>query len=713
MFQKFIIQPLLNYTIQFKLRLSYISFTLIILIGSVLFLYHENKQKEIVLQVTQVSTPIINHLQGIREGIAEMSAMSGLYLLTRDVQYKTAYQNSFDTLLGHISDLKQQKSITKAMLAALQALKTRLLELDKQYQHVMQVGINDLLNKPALQLAAEKIGPLFNQMLQTTSAMLESEKNMDDVDETIRKKILQQIYEIRSQWLNLSRNITVYLTYRDKGFKVQYPLELERLKKSIAALSEYADSFSFEQETGFDVLQNLIKNYEQALTQLVILHGGNAWRKDTQLIHDQLGPLLAQTRKDIDKIIAKEQEHAQLQIKNLLNDTQQLTANTILILIVSLFIAIIIMVLLKFLVSDRLNSVQHAMSEISSGGGLGFRLDETGRDELAVLARDFNTFVCKIKGIVDLVLSSSTNLAKEAFKMSAITECAQELSSTQEKKVMAISLINKDMSEQMIQIAEQAVAAATSVEEARLVAENGRNIVRQSIVSVQKIAAEVETSSVVVQKLADDSNSIGEVVGVIQSISGQTNLLALNAAIEAARAGEAGRGFAVVADEVRSLSNKIQEETIIIKEKIDKLQNASGDVVNKMSEMQKQADTTVALSSEAGDAFNNIVSDICAVTRMNKENAEQTRIQRENNERINLALEQLTIISQTMANTSQDACNSGNEFKIMAEQLRDIVEKFVHIPENGNPSSDIHKEMDGSQKTDKTQQEEENDIELF
>jgi len=144
--------------------------------------------------------------------------------------------------------------------------------------------------------------------------------------------------------------------------------------------------------------------------------------------------------------------------------------------------------------------------------------------------------------------------------------------------------------------------------------------IRQSVTSVEKISTEVEASSVVVQNLADDSNSIGEVVGVIQSISEQTNLLALNAAIEAARAGETGRGFAVVADEVSSLSHKIQEETIIIKEKIDKLQNISTNVVDKMSAMQ--------------------------------ENAEQTRIQRQNNERINLALEQLTIMSQTMAKTS-------------------------------------------------------------
>ncbi len=116
--------------------------------------------------------------------------------------------------MGHISALDKQKSTHADMVASLEQLKIHLQELDKQYQNVMRVGINDLLNKPALQLAAEKIGPLFNQMLQTTSVMIESEVDMDDVDETIRKKILQQIYEIRSQWLNLSRNITVYLTYR-------------------------------------------------------------------------------------------------------------------------------------------------------------------------------------------------------------------------------------------------------------------------------------------------------------------------------------------------------------------------------------------------------------------------------------------------------------------------------------------------------------------
>ena len=712
MFQNYIVKPLLNFTIQLKLRLSYVLFTLIIIIGGGLFLYHGDKQKQIVVQVTQVSTPLINHLQSIREGISEMSAMSGLYLLTHELSYKNSYQDNLVSLLQHINSLEQILSADTDMHSALTQLKSRVEQLNKQYQNVMQVGINDLKNKPALQLAAEKIGPLFNQMLQITTSMIDSESEMDDILEVTRKKLLQAIYEIRSQWLNLSRDITVYLTYRDKGFIEKYPLALSRLKKTIAGLSDYEDSFTFEQETGFEKLQNMIENYEQALGKLVALHSGDGWRKDSKLIHDQLGPLLEKTRNDVDNIIAKEQKNAQQQVEGLLNDTELLAKNTIIIIVVSLFAVVIIMILIRFLVSDRLTSVQDAMSKISSGGGLGFNLEETGQDELSALAKDFNIFIAKIKKVVDLVIFSSSNLAKEACKMSSITECAQELSSIQERKVNDIFLINKEMSDQMIDINEKADAAAKSVEEARQVAEKGRNIVIQSVSSVQKIAEEVEASSHVVQALAADSNSIGEVVGVIQSISEQTNLLALNAAIEAARAGEAGRGFAVVADEVRSLSHKIQEETIIIKEKIDKLQNASTDVVNKMSQMQKHADTTVELSSEAGDAFNNIVNDIIVVTKMNKSNAEQTKIQRTNNERISLALEQLSIMAQTMANTSQDTHNSGNEFKIMAEQLRDIVQQFIHKPETGSKPAAVEEQQKPVIKTTRSS-EVEAEVELF
>ena len=668
---------LLDTTVKLKLRLSFVFFLSVILLGSSLFIYNGYKQKDIIIAVTKESTPIIAHLQSIREGISELSASSGLYLLTREKNYQKDYQQALNSLKKHITALEAHKNTHQEMVQSLQSIKTKLDTLDKSFVNVMTIGVDDNLNKPGLLLAAEKIGPIFNQVLQITSVMLDSEAEEDELTQQ-RKDILRTIFEVRSEWLSLSRNITVFLTYRNKIFAQDYSLQLDILKEKIARLSELSDDLTFEQSNGLEELEVLLITYQQALDELIPIHSGNSWRKDSQLIRNELSPLLNTIQQSVDQVINKEQTRADSQINALLEDIEQFSNMTLLIAVFSLIGAVIIIITLNLLVSKRLITTQEAMHKISSGGGLGHLLDETGKDELSALAIDFNIFVAKIKRVVDMVILSSSNLAEEASKMSSLTECALDFSNAQERQVSEVSDINNKMSEQMDAIAQNTGAAAQSVEEAKSAAENGRHIVQQAIESVQLIAAEVESSSGVVNELAKDTESISSVIQAIQSISEQTNLLALNAAIEAARAGDVGRGFAVVADEVRSLSHKIQEETIVIKEKIEQLQKASVSVVNKMNTMQEHAEKTVQLSSQTGDAFENIVKDITSVTAMNQQNADATEQQRKDNETVSNSLTNLKVMSQTMANTSQDAYNSGNEFRIMAEQLKDIVEQFIH-----------------------------------
>lgn len=719
MFKTFFINPLLNYTIKFKLRLTYALFMIVVLAGSGIFIYNGYKQKNTITMVTQESTPIINHLQSIREGISELSAMSGLYLLTREQEYQDKYQQVLKSLQQHISSLESRKGKYQTMVQSLQIIKTKLQQLDSNFLHVMKVGTNDALNKPALQLAAVEIGPFFNQVLQVTSSMIDSESEVEE-QSVQRKKILQTIYEIRTQWLSLSRNITVYLTYRDKSFAEQFSFQLAKLKGTLILLTESEDELTFEQATGLEELQTIFDGYSQALGKLVPLHSGDGWRKDSQLIRDELGPLLKEIRQDIDKIVYREQSLATQQIEQTLDDIELFSQNTIIIAAISIIGAVFIIFSLNILVNQRLTSTQKAMHEISSGGGLGHTLDETGKDELSIMAVDFNSFVSKIKKIVDLVIFSSSNLAKEASRMSTITECALELSTTQEQKVTEVSEINTEMSEQMVSIAQNAGEAAGAIEKAKATAEQGRINVLQAIESVQEIASEVENSTLLVNELAEDTDSISSVISVIQSISQQTNLLALNAAIEAARAGDAGRGFAVVADEVRNLSHKIQEETITITDKIELLQNASSGVVAKMSSMQENTEKTVVLSSQAGESFDEIVSAITTVTTMNQQNAEATEQQRQNNKKVSDALTHLTIMSQTMAKTSQDAYSSGNEFKIMAEQLKDIVKQFLQESDStdqplASERSDVEpvKQSAAVQQPSSQLAKDEGDIELF
>ncbi len=706
----------LSFSIKNKLRLSYVFFLSVILLGNSAFIYHGYKQKDTIKTVTLKSNPIILDLQHIREGLSELSAQSGLYLLTREQQYKNNYQLTLTHLFEHIATLSTHKETHPEMVRSLEQIERQLEQLDKDFVHVMSVGIDDNINKPALKLAGDQLGPLFKQILQITSIMIASEDEADEITEH-RQDILKTIYEIRSEWLNLSRNITVFLTYRHKTFQDNYPLQLEKITSNITRLKQWEEELTFEQANGLEKLEIDLSDYTQILKQLVPLHSGKHWRKDSDLIRNELAPKSEVIRGLIEQVISTEQDRAKEQIRQLFSDIESFSQTSLIMAFLSVFMAILIIISLNVMVINRLLSTQVAMHDISSGGGLGHNLSEKGDDELSELAKDFNAFVNKIKRIVDLVIMSSSNLAEEASKMRSITKSALDTSNEQAQQASETLAVNTQISQQMEVIVQNAGLAAQSVEEAKLVAETGRDVVQQAIESVQLIAKDVKTSSTVVQDLANDANSITTVINVIQSISEQTNLLALNAAIEAARAGEAGRGFAVVADEVRSLSHKIQEETVVIKEKVEQLQNASNRVVANMNAMQSGTKKTVELSSQAGDAFDNIVSDISKVTSMNQQNADATEQQQKDTEKVSMALTSLSLMSQTMAQSSQKAYGSGNEFKIMAEQLKDIVEQFLHesdseeIIENSQPKIENNKKSED--KTSVVPTDDMGDIELF
>jgi len=722
-------KKLFSLNIKFKLYLSYAFFISAIVFGSSIGIVTGYQNKQILSTVLDDFVPIVNRLFDIQGEIKQMTSMVGLFLLSQEKNYQDGYQQSYQKVVKQIDQIKQipvklndsknlpaeDKAILDQSVQQLDKVQNNLLQLDKHFQAVMKIGINESQNKPGLGFAASHLSPHYNQVMQLTSIMLDSDKDADESEH--RQDIVNAIFKIRDYWIGWGRNVTVFLAYRAENSQQELIVSRDLVAKQLEQLTTYSEAFTFEQENGLEELLSLHANYAKKVDELVVLHTSNKWRNDTLMIRNQIGPLLKQINQQVLEIRHSYEEHANSQIDNLHRLVEQFRLANFVGIFSAIFVGLIILVVIDRLVIKRLKNMQQAMAAVSSGGGLNHQLDESGSDELSSVAKNFNIFVDNIRTVVDMVMHSSSTLAQEATKMKSITHCAQELAEGQQKQVDKITEKMDVNTDQVEQVASHSNEASKAVSEARARAEDGHLVVSNAIQSIQFIATEVEESSQVVNTLSEDANSIGTVVEIIQSISEQTNLLALNAAIEAARAGEAGRGFAVVADEVRNLSQKIGQETISITDKVNRLQAASKNVLTRMTATQENTSQSVDLSSQAGSAFDNIVKEIATIASMTEQIAEAAVQQLEGNKNISSTLLDLSIMSQTSAKSAEEASSSGNEFQSMAEQLHHIVGRFIQdAPQSSADefnSADTKQLSSSSKKQASTLKPETDEVELF
>ncbi len=267
---------------------------------------------------------------------------------------------------------------------------------------------------------------------------------------------------------------------------------------------------------------------------------------------------------------------------------------------------------------NPLRRAARGMDDIANGeGDLTQRLAARGNDEVTAMARGFNAFAARIQELVQQVRHSTDQLALSADDLSRVTTQTRDGVQRQKVEIDQVATAMTEMAATVQEVANHAITAAEAAREATGEADAGKRVVEENIQSIQALANEVQIASGVINQLAADSEAIGGVLDVIRGIAEQTNLLALNAAIEAARAGEQGRGFAVVADEVRTLAQRTQTSTQEIQAMIEKVQNGARNAVVAMDTGCQQAATSVSKAGEAGSSLNAINNAISAINDMN------------------------------------------------------------------------------------------------
>ncbi|HCK0616213.1 methyl-accepting chemotaxis protein [Vibrio parahaemolyticus] len=287
-------------------------------------------------------------------------------------------------------------------------------------------------------------------------------------------------------------------------------------------------------------------------------------------------------------------------------------------IIVVILAALGMVFLLLRTVLKPLNDIKDAMAQIASGDGdLSQRIQINTQDEIGQLAKAFNEFVSKIQATVSQVIDSSNTLRQEMANLSSLTATIADSTVSQQRDSEAVAAAVHEMQVTSRNVSESANEAAVASQTANDELSNTNVILEQTVGSIRDLAGEIESASHVINTLDNDVSDIASVLDVIRGIAEQTNLLALNAAIEAARAGEQGRGFAVVADEVRSLASRTQQSTGEIQAMIEKLQSGAGQAVEVMRGSQNSSEETI---QSAGRASKSLAEILNAISRMNEMN---------------------------------------------------------------------------------------------
>lgn len=346
---------------------------------------------------------------------------------------------------------------------------------------------------------------------------------------------------------------------------------------------------------------------------------------------------------------------------------------------VGMIIATILAITIAFITVNRITqplAEVNRILDIVASGDMTQRLDDSAKDEFGELSRSCNTLIDSLRSLIQGIISRSTQLAAASEETSAITAESSKAISNQQAQVEQAATATTEMSSTSQTVSSSAQQALSEIKNADKEAERVKGISNNNKATIEQLAREVDDASQVINKLHQDSSSIGGILDVIRGIADQTNLLALNAAIEAARAGEYGRGFAVVADEVRSLASKTQESTQEIQSMIESLQTGAEAAVTAMTKGKQRAVSCVEQTDLANSALDSITFAVSQAHDVSEEISTAAQEQQQVAQEISERLESIVAIAEQTAEGASQTNISSSEVAKLAEELRLSVDQF-------------------------------------
>jgi len=668
---------MMNLSIKQKVWLGFAFVIALFIINAIISVLNLTKTDNTVSAVIEQSNPLVLEAHTYNNYLTQASASLANFLITKSDKQKQNYIENLTLAIDKINLISEMDYVKSSaeLIAQITTLQNQLQEYTSYKEELLELAINQVSNEPAMAFAGENLNPIANAVLGSLSNIIATEEDEDVSSE--RNEWLNYQHEVRYNIQKLLTTIRTYLTAPNAATKDNLINSLELSIEHVNGMSKFSDLFNFEQEDEVPAIQENLQKYFDLTKVMIEKNESNKRRMDIYLLNEKLLPLLESMQLEIDVLVSGE-------TKTMLESSEELLSNIKMAFTVLIIITLIAIVLgagsayvINQMVTVPLSQTVQAIQEVADGDGdLTKRLAVKSTDEFGELADAFNQFSMKLQSLMTQIKDCSSQLISSSEEMTGVVSGTKSNVSTQSTKFDEISTDVETMVSKIQQVVNhtgEAAALATTTNDQVVI---GNETVIGSIQSNQDLASEMQNASTVINELESDVHAISAALEVINGIAEQTNLLALNAAIEAARAGEQGRGFAVVADEVRSLASRTQESTNEIEPMLERLQKGSKHAVEAMNFGSKKANESLTQARQAGESLDKIKNAVHGMLTMNTEIASDSDQQGQYASKVNSNVIAINQIASSTVHSAEILSQSSSKVNKLANDLQELIQQF-------------------------------------